>query len=101
MLHDLPLSLSCRWHEEGSVGIENASPAAITQALKTARPSFPDTRKEFTVQELQELGLANTFDAKQVSLAPASPLERNAYDPTCLYAYLRECDCPSQMLFYH
>jgi hypothetical protein len=55
-----------RWHEAGDVGVEAAAPAAIVAALRAARPAFPPDRREFTVAELQQLGLVNTFDAKQV-----------------------------------
>ncbi len=61
--HGVPV---CRWHDEGSTGVENAAPSQVWASIKAARPSYPETRKEFTVKELQDRGLSNTFDAKQV-----------------------------------
>ncbi len=55
-----------RYHEQGSTGIENAAPESVMYSLKHARPSFPSTRKDFTVKELQDLGLANTFNGQLV-----------------------------------
>jgi hypothetical protein len=54
----------CSRHDIGSVGVENAAPAAILASLEAAAPSFPSNRKEFTKQQLADWGLTATFDAK-------------------------------------
>ncbi|KAL6756953.1 hypothetical protein V8C86DRAFT_2612356 [Haematococcus lacustris] len=54
-------------HDIGSIGVENASSAAILASLQSASPSYPATRKEFSAQELQERGFVNSFDAKQTN----------------------------------
>ena len=49
------------------MGVENAKPPSILRALRGATPSYGPSRKEFSLQELQSLGLANAFDGKLVS----------------------------------
>lgn len=53
-------------HEEGNVGVEHAPPEAIRAALAGARQSHGPGRKEFSVEQLMELGLANSFDSREV-----------------------------------
>lgn len=44
--------------KSGDIGIENAAPESICQALEHAHYTLEETREEFTMEELQEYGLA-------------------------------------------
>ncbi len=61
-----PVVPARRWHKAGSTGVENAHPRHVQQSLRRARHSHPKARKEFEPYELQQRGLVNTFDSKQV-----------------------------------
>ncbi len=49
--------------KDGDVGIENATPASIREALNKAKPSIADKRFEFTQKDLFENGLAGISGA--------------------------------------
>eukprot|EP00873_Tetraselmis_striata_P037569 jgi/Tetstr1/457833/TSEL_044378.t1 len=53
-----------KWHEAGSVGVENASPAAIRAAFKRARAG-QEGREEFTMDELVAWGLVGRMGDTQ------------------------------------
>ena len=51
--------------KDGDVGIENAEPYAIIQALENARLTLTEKREEFTVRDLMISGLAGGAGSKQ------------------------------------
>lgn len=50
-------------HKAGNRGVEHAVPDGIQHALSTAITSFGPCRKEWTLEQLQQLKLVNAFDA--------------------------------------
>ena len=51
--------------KNGDVGIENAAPETIREALEKARPSIADKRCEFQYEDLLRHGLAGTMGASE------------------------------------
>lgn len=51
--------------KSGDIGIENASPEAIRQALKKAHYTIEEKRDEFTITDLREQDLVGGPDASQ------------------------------------
>jgi ribonuclease M5 len=56
----LPVELATK---NGDIGIENASPEAIIEALSKARVENTEKRGEFTVSDLMEYGLIGSEDS--------------------------------------
>ncbi|MGM0368939.1 MAG: ribonuclease M5 [Bacillota bacterium] len=52
--------------EGDDIGIENAGPEVIREALNKAKVSYQKQRKEFTKQQLIELGLLGSSNARQL-----------------------------------
>ncbi|MGM0501925.1 MAG: ribonuclease M5 [Bacillota bacterium] len=52
--------------EKNDIGIENAAPEVIRDALAKAKASHQQPRKEFKKQQLIELGLLGTTNSKQL-----------------------------------
>lgn len=50
---------------DGDVGIENASPESIRQAISNAKPEDVEPREEFTLKDLFEHGLTYGINAQQ------------------------------------
>ena len=51
--------------KDGDIGIENASPASILEALEKARPASLEKRNEFSVEDMLVFGLAGAEGAAE------------------------------------
>lgn len=51
--------------KDDDIGIENAEPGAITEALKKAHCTLTEKREEFTMEDMAAYGLTGTRDAAQ------------------------------------
>ncbi|HHU18079.1 MAG: ribonuclease M5 [Anaerovoracaceae bacterium] len=51
--------------KNGDIGVENATPEMIKEAIKKARPSIANKRCEFNYEDLQEYGLVGAAGAAE------------------------------------